>query len=312
MTEVTQDTDSVRKTAPEAVEVQVGHQLENARVHLQISLSEMALRLRLGEKQVLALETGNLAALPGKTFVRGFVRNYARAVQIDPIPLLSLLDSVDKLSAPKLDLPESTHVAMPDQGRGINRDLLTVIAGLALVAIAAALYFFLPDQLFQSQKSPHVDNGQSMSKQTDLLPENRDNPPEDTRPETEIPAQTDTPAANEINPAAAAPAAPPAQPATNTPSAPATITPVPVTAPTTGNGRIHLSFSNDSWVEVRDGAGKTLSSGQHPAGTQHEVDGTPPLTVIVGRASGVELRYQGKPVPLRPNADSDIARVVLP
>ena len=305
--------DSAEESAPVAVEIQVGRQLENARKALQISVSDMAQRLRLGEKQVLALETGDLAALPGKTFVRGFVRNYARAAQIDPDPLMSLLDSANELPTPKLELPESTHVAMPEQGRGIHRDLLTVIAGLALVAIAAALYFFLPEQWAE----PISDSEQNT--QPEVTPpflEEVETPSEDaagvvSNAETATPAPVKANAANSTTPAAPAP-----QQTAPKPTAPS-VAPATSSAPTTeptaaATARVHLDFSDTSWVEVRDKNGKTLSSGQHPAGTQHEVSGAPPLTVIVGRASGVRLRYQGQPVTLRPSADSDIARVVLP
>lgn len=311
-----------------AVEVQVGQQLETARKALQISVIEVAQRLRLGEKQVLALETGELAALPGKTFVRGFVRNYARVVQIDPEPLLHLLDNADKLSAPKLELHESTHVAMPEQGRGVSRDLLTVVAGLLLVAIAAALYFFLPEQWIASFNRQEQ-NAQPEQENQSLL-ENGEILPEDSGDETMPSEQTNAPATatNSANPAAPAsvpqppatpkpPAPQPATPASVTPkptSTPAATSAAPAAAPTAASGtaRAHLAFSDASWVEVRDKNGKAISSGQHPAGTQHEVAGEAPLTVIIGRASGVQLRYQGQPVTLRPNPDSDIARVVLP
>ncbi|MDR1889572.1 MAG: DUF4115 domain-containing protein [Zoogloeaceae bacterium] len=308
--------DSAQKAAPVAVEIQVGGQLENARKALQITVAEVAQRLRLSEKQVLALETGDLAALPGKTFVRGFVRNYARAVQIDPEPLLKLLDNVDKLAAPKLELPESTHVAMPDQERGINRDLLTIAAGLALVVIAGALYFFLPEQLIESRGEQNSGSEQNMPFEPPQSFLENAQPLPDGGNEPLPPAQTSvppTPTNLPPVPANATPPAPRQPPAIPRPAASATPASVaPPAAPTTGSARVHLNFSNASWVEVRDRNGHVLSSGQHPAGAQHEVSGTPPLTVIVGRASGVELRYQGQPVTLRPNADSDIARVVLP
>ncbi|GHU43374.1 hypothetical protein AGMMS50289_09660 [Betaproteobacteria bacterium] len=306
-------TDSAEKTSSLAVEIQVGRQLEAARKAQQLSVTEIAERLRLGEKQVRALETGDVSALPGKTFVRGFVRNYARAVHIDPAPLMNLLDGANELPAPKLELPESTHVAMPGQRRGVNRDLLTVVAGLALVAIAAALYFFLPEQWIESlgkQGSDSEQNAQPEANQPfledlEILSEESDGATAASDPEVLIPVDANA------NTAAPAP---------QTPATPANARPTPATdpaaaapaVPTAANARVHLDFSDTSWVEIRDKTGKTLSSAQHPAGTQHEVAGAPPLTVIIGRASGVKLRYQGQPVTLRPSADSDIARVVLP
>jgi cytoskeleton protein RodZ len=307
MTEaVTQSVDSTQELPPETVERQVGRQLENARKALQLGVGDMARSLYLSEKQVLALETGNLAALPGRTFVRGFVRNYARAVQIDAAPLLNLLDSVDKPVSPILHFSESTHVAMPSQKRGAHQDTLAIVAGVALVIVAIALYFFLPDQ-FGSKKGQEVDsvqNPQSIPLQPSL--KIVDHQPFPSPDGAVVPSQIETPIQTRAT--VTSPVVIPQSPVTPLPKTSAVSPP----APTVGNGHIHFTFGGESWVEVRDKNGKVLSSGQHPPGTQHEVSGAPPLTIIVGRASGVELRYQGQPVTLRPNADSDIARVVLP
>lgn len=137
-----------------AAEVQVGARLRAGREAMGMQIEEMARILRLGARQVEAIESGDLAALPGKTFVRGFVRNYARAVQMDAAPLLAQLDQVSQLAAPALNLPESTHVTMPEQGRGVNKDMLTVGAGVVLVLGALAAYFFLPDRFWVKAPPP--------------------------------------------------------------------------------------------------------------------------------------------------------------
>src|SRR5512139_3689632 len=71
----------------------VGARLRVAREMRQMSVDEVAQALKLGPRQVEALESGNWQGLPGQTFVRGFVRNYARLLQIDPAPLMDHLDA---------------------------------------------------------------------------------------------------------------------------------------------------------------------------------------------------------------------------
>ena len=49
-------------------------------------MADVAQTLKLGVRQVEALENGDWGGLPGATFIRGFVRNYARLVQVDAAP----------------------------------------------------------------------------------------------------------------------------------------------------------------------------------------------------------------------------------
>ncbi|MDR3322690.1 MAG: helix-turn-helix domain-containing protein [Zoogloeaceae bacterium] len=144
----------VTPSAPAAPEIQVGEQLRLAREARGLALAELARQLYLGIRQVEALEAGNLAALPGKTFVRGFVRNYANTVQLDAAPLLALLDQVRDLKSPSLELPESTHVVMPGSGRmaSVTPNTLLIAAALLLLLAALTLYFWPFDLL--PERSP--------------------------------------------------------------------------------------------------------------------------------------------------------------
>lgn len=363
---------AVENAADVAPEARVGAQLRAAREARGLQLTELARLLRLGERQVEALERGDLSGLPGKTFVRGFVRNYARAVQLDAAPLLDLLDGVRELAAPGLELPESTHVTMPGQGRGVSRDVLTVAAGLLLILGAALAYFFLPDQFWV--KKPAPDPVALASPGEPLFPPAEPAPAQGAEAATEgaaaavqatdpaaaaapapaptaavqppgapAPAAPATGAASAVpgNPPAGAPAAAPvAAPPVAAPTAPVpgsqpqaavaapaaapvrTLPPVtpaaaPVPAPAAQAAApaagqvVSFRFTRDSWVEVRDKDGNLITSRLHPAGSTREIAGVPPLSVVVGNASYVQLQYKGQSVPLQPNAESDVARVTL-
>lgn len=309
---------------PEAAQpvAQVGAQLRAAREAAGLKVSELARLLRLGERQIEALEQGDWSSLPGSTFVRGFVRNYARAVQLDAAPLLAQLEGETKLVAPPLELPVSTHVTMPGQGRALNKDVLTVAAGLVLVLAAVAAYFFLPDEFWIQKPPAQV----QLPLETQPVPVPA--PGEPLFPPAETPgaagSQEVAPPASapvEVKPAAAAPATvvnpAPAQPAplpvapvAPAPAAPAAVLP---SAPVpTGGVTASFSFARDSWVEVRDKDNNLIVSRLHQAGSTRDISGVPPLSIVVGNASHVKLQYKGKDVPLQPNAESDVARLTLP
>jgi len=73
-----------------------------------------------------------------------------------------------------------------------------------------------------------------------------------------------------------------------------------------------FSFERDSWIEVRDKDGNLIISRLHPAGSSRDISGAAPLSIVVGNASHVKLRYKGVEVPLQPNPESDVARLTLP
>ena len=77
----------------QAIEAAITHSrcggaLRAARESQGLSVHEIASRLRLGPKQIEAMEADNFAVLPEPTIVRGFIRNYAKQLKINAQPLL--------------------------------------------------------------------------------------------------------------------------------------------------------------------------------------------------------------------------------
>ena len=65
-----------------------GALLRAARESAGMTVDAVAQHLKLAPRQVKAIEDGDFKELPGRTFIRGFVRNYARLVQLkrqDPV-----------------------------------------------------------------------------------------------------------------------------------------------------------------------------------------------------------------------------------
>ena len=81
--------------------------LAAARGRAGLSLDAVAQQLKLGVRQVQALEDDNFAALPGRTFVRGFVRNYARLLKLDADAVLAALPGSS--AAPALEARRCTR-----------------------------------------------------------------------------------------------------------------------------------------------------------------------------------------------------------
>ena len=278
----------------------VGIRLRVAREARHLTVSDVAQTLKLGSRQVEALENGNWEGLPGQTFIRGFVRNYARLLQIDPAPLMDLLDTSLEKQGDSLHVPASRPMAMPTGHP--RRDRTVVFAGIALVVAALVAYFLLPGDLsaLRQQAQGLIDSVARKEARPPAVAENvpvtTPSPAEPVFPPGATPQQV-------MNPQAQAPA----EMAPVRLSAPVT----PAAAPTGEAAQLRFVFAAESWVEVRDRDNKVLFSQRAPAGAEQSVGGQGPLTLVIGNAPGVRLFWRGQVVDLVPHTKGDVARLVL-
>jgi cytoskeleton protein RodZ len=68
-----------------------GGVLRQAREQQGLTLGEVSGALKFSTRQIKALENGDFQQLQGKTFLRGFIRAYARLLKLPPDPLLEML-----------------------------------------------------------------------------------------------------------------------------------------------------------------------------------------------------------------------------
>jgi cytoskeleton protein RodZ len=283
--------------------------LRDAREAAGISLDSVAQQLKLHLRQVKALEDDDFAQLPGRTFIRGFIRNYARLLRLDPAVVLAALPDAGAGQSPEgASLgPSARPMGELPPDSPVRRSWARwAIPLLMVVAVAVAAFY------------------------------ERMRPPEDTvkrvAPEKVVPLPAPAPVTAPADTTAlpnplALPAdktdAPPGSPPErlDAGNAPATSMPptTPQSAPPTGQhtppvaseGTIALSFLGKSWVEVREaGGGIVLSTTGYAGGTQ-SASGRLPLDVVVGNASAVTVTFQGQPLDIAPFTSKNIAKFTL-
>lgn len=289
----------------------VGSMLRDAREARGISLHEMAHTLKLGVRQVEALETGDWQALPGHTFIRGFVRNYARLVEMDPAPLMAQLDRTLEKPVSRLESVESGSDVMPNSGRGVTRrDRNMIFTGLGAVVLAGVLYIALPNDL-----SALRENMQSML--DSLSRKEEPAAPAEVAAEPVMPPGATT--QQVLNPQVEAPVAPPSL--EQVPASPAPVASSQgQTAPmqeirqqpaANAVAPLRFVFEKESWVDVKDRDNKGLMSQRNPAGSEQTISGNGPFTLVIGNAPSVKLFWRGQLVDLAPHTRGDVARLVL-
>jgi cytoskeleton protein RodZ len=109
-----------------------GHELAAARERAGLELASMAATLHLPERQLEALERDDYQRLPAPTFVRGYLRAYAREVGLDGDDIVQAYDRLGPgAEEPALRVAQPADAGHPP-GRGLVLGLGVVIAVVVL------------------------------------------------------------------------------------------------------------------------------------------------------------------------------------
>ena len=298
--------------AREAPPGMAGALLRVARESAGMSIDVVAQHLKLAPRQVKALEDGDYTHLPGKTFVRGFVRNYARLVHLDPERVLRALPAgatAPALEAPTLQPTAQTIGELPTTDHSKTSWARWAIPSIlaAIVAVAAVYEWMRPpgdSRITVQQKETPASTAPAAAAPSTDVSTSLPNPLASNAPTTDSspPPAVDAPKAT----ASAAANAPVAAPT------PQVATPPAAGAASVGEQTIVITFRKSSWADVRDRDGRVLLIGTHPGGTTQTVSGTPPFAIKIGNAGDVTIQYKGQPVDLAQFTQKNVARLTLP
>ena len=78
-----------------------------------------------------------------------------------------------------------------------------------------------------------------------------------------------------------------------------------------GGSVIRLKFRGSAWVEIKEGRGKVLLSRTNPGGTEAEVVGKGPFSVVVGNAPEVTMYLNDRAFDLEPHTRVAVARFTV-
>jgi cytoskeleton protein RodZ len=262
-----------------------GPRLRRERERRGISLQRAADDMRLDPWAIEALESDTYDRVGPAVYAKGHLKQYATLLGVPADEIIAGYEALRlrpaAAAAPsthiRVDRPRASIVALPWR---------QIAGGVALAVVAVAAMWWKPWQRGPSRPTAAAE----------LAP----TPP------------VKAAAADIADVANAAPGAAPAIPRAK-PSPPSkTAAPMPTgSAPPAGLGRarLRMSFSADSWVDVRDAAGRRLFAGRGHANTVKTIGGAAPLRVYLGYASGVQLEINEHAVAIGPQfVNGDIAR----
>jgi cytoskeleton protein RodZ len=287
-----------------------GVALKQAREARGISLNEAARMLKLAPRQIEAIEAEEFDKLPGLAWVRGFVRNYARFLELDPAPFLERIETPIKVADMRLAPESNAQGTVPSSPDGYRSHspmpailLVVVVVVVGLLAWHFDIASLLARKVAEPQHAaptatasepafpPHTDETAVVTAQVE-------------EPGAEASAPVAAPAVQASAPAvqASAPRAAASQPAA------AALKPAAIGS---GDGTLVFDFAQDAWVEVRDASNKIIYSRLNKAGEKQEVRGTPPFALVVGNSPNVRLSFNGQSVDLAAHTKVSVARLSL-
>lgn len=323
-----------------------GRALAAARRAKKLEIVRIGTELRLKPETIDALERDDFDHLPSPVFVSGYIRTYARLLDIDPKPLIARFYELHPgAEAPPRSAVENQELARAGSGWTVP----LMLAGVLLVGGGGYLWWTsgglgpsetvvssdLPDQ-----NAPGAEVGDDAvdAEQVDETADGMVNGPEPVVLESDA-VPVDRPLADLTAIESAAPVddnlvsgAEPAdeetalelisrlksdaelsQPGSGNDAGADLLAPESeeANAATSDSNQVEVSFAGPCWVDIRDASGEVQLFGEMADGDQHILGGAPPFSLVIGNASAVTMSVGGKPFDLGAIAKGNVARFKL-
>lgn len=273
-----------------------GAALRAARESLGITCREVAEALNLSLRAVEAIEVNDYENLPAPVFTRGYIRAYAKLLELDPDPLVARYLVEDRDDATREDTSLNSLQDLirryPERVIGGGGVVLLILFGLVILALWP---LFRPDAVKPAEQSMTVPGGTVEQVASNVPP--RKQKQDSQKQET---LEPDTVEATQ-------PSVRDSQTQSDLLDSPGSVQRISAL----GDDRLWFKFSDECWVEVLSTTGENLYSDLSRAGQTLELVGGGPFRILLGYAPGVRMAFNGEPVVLGPHTRNNVASLVL-
>ena len=245
----------------------IGARLRSARERRRLTILQAAERMHVDPDILEALEADDFAALGAPVYVKGHLRHYAELVGESPEALSELYSQGTRVPPP--DLTRVPKPVADDSGRLVAPAVIVVIG----FAVAGTVWW-----------------GLSLSHRHWLIAASGPVP-------ITVPAATPVEPDQPVKTLAGSTASPQTRPGKSQAAAGA--------APAHGDIEVIFVYSTDSWTEVYDASGRRLLYGLSLGHATRRLEGVPPLSVLLGDASGVTIEVGGRAESFSPFVRAD-------
>ncbi|CAD7490872.1 cytoskeleton protein RodZ [Aeromonas dhakensis] len=293
-----------------------GQLLRNAREQLGWTREQVASRIHLRLTLIAAIESDTYDKHTSHTFIRGYLRTYAKLVGIPEETILAAYDKLGLTPPDNIDM-QSFSRRSRQQANDSRLKVVTWLVILVLIALSVVWWW---------QSTARRSAGDEALAATEMGAARNPNTPSAT-PAVDVAEPVLAPAASAAADAAVTPVVSDAA-ATTLPadasSAVATTTAETSAAAATQPAddtaasepakvpQLKMSFTADCWLDVKDANGKTLFSGLKKANDELVLEGPEPLKFIIGAPMAINIEYKGKSIDMSRYNNGRTARLSLP
>ena len=258
-----------------------GQQLAAERQRRGLSELDVSEKLKISRTYLRAIESDDYDRLPEAAFVKGYLRNYARLLEL---PDEEITQAFEKLVVNKPGQAQRTNPAGVAPVTAMPAGSKRKAAGILVLILAALVlgWFY-----WQAGRDARVFS----------------------LPQQPVPDAASTPAAHPVDPPDIHPTESNPDVSQEMPSANA-----PAQDTTTSLDELVIEFSGHCWLEVHEAeTDQRLFSGEQAADTQLQLHGQAPFSLAIGNASAVKrVTLNGQDITLPPGAPGQALRVSVP
>lgn len=290
----------------DVLSLQPGDRLRIARESRDLSIEDVAARLKLDVRKIKALEQGDIADFAAPVFAAGYLRTYARLMELseeevlaDFTELVSVHEqTIDPASAVnnetygKMSNEISSQFSLRDKSSGNHLGT----AGFAGVLIVGLVYFLWPVTEGEQTDAVSSDTRSRLTEQTvEIAVPSLEIVTEEKVDDAQV-IETPSPVEKQVVEKQIVETKQSELALPEISAEPVVIAEVKIEAEGLVSGQrseLILIFNSDSWAEVRDSQGESLVYRLGKSGTQSLVKGVAPFTVQLGYVQGVDILYNG-------------------
>ncbi|MDZ7789998.1 MAG: DUF4115 domain-containing protein [Xanthomonadales bacterium] len=282
----------------------IGAELRRRREAISLEQGDVARQLHLPGMVVNDIESGQVENL-SSIYRRGYIRNYARLLELDPDELLA--DAGE-------DVPPELKEVLPVSKGSWRLERYLKIATYALVTVAIVpplVYFFIAGGMRVLERDPASSESREVAGST----------------QSQLSEVSTSSGVAEVGKPESAPSTAPHVSASALPLNPVRPVREPSPEPASDAGTssteaqeaeagpalsaLEVELLEDSWVEIHDAEGTRLEYDLLRSGQKRNYEGQAPFRLLVGRSSAVRLHVNGHSVTWDGHDSGDVAELAV-
>ncbi len=290
-----------------------GQMLSEARKKLSLSADDIAEKLNFKQSLVTDIEQDFFDQKLPATYNRGYLRSYAKLVNVDTAEVLSAYDMLGIAEVQRSEMQSFSNLTEKQAEHSrlmwLSYLIVAILFGLMVLwwlqapeAVVSEEVKPIVEQVTASPESPVVDVNSQTSQQAELAKQTVENN-QAALPETALVQEKQLSVEKALETSA---------PQTDIDVQPPRQNDVTVKQPVLEVSTAVFTFSGDCWVNIYDATGERIAWGVKKSGYVMTVSGKPPLKVTLGKPELAAIVFDGQLVDMSPFNVGNIAKFTLP